>query len=126
MTPLQQKLDLLFRMVAGRAGQPPAPEEVVIAELSQDGFDPLGRPVIAAAALRTVEEYDERFSALMVKGFAWINLNFYGLLDGRALVTVEFPEDEPVEPGATSVNFSGPPQAVSASSWDARPHLVLR
>lgn len=126
MTPLQQKLDFLFRIMAGQPGQPPVPEEAVITELSHDRLDPLGRPVIDAADLQTVAQYEERFSALMSKGLAWINLNYYGLIDGRALVIVEFPQHEPAAPGATSVNFSGPSEAVSRTSWDARPHVVLR
>lgn len=82
--------------------------------------------MIASADLQTVAQYEERFSALLAKGFAWINLSFYGLIDDKALVTVEFPNHEPAGRGAaTSVNFSGPIRAVSRSSWDARPHIVL-
>ncbi len=123
---LQQRLDLLFRMMAGQPGQPPVQGHVVIAELTKDRFDHQGRPVIAIAELHTVEQYDDRFSALMAMGFAWINLSYYGLLDGKALVTVEFPNDEPTRRSpVTSVNLTGPPRAVSESAWDARPHLVL-
>lgn len=124
---LQQQIDLLFRKMAGEAGQPPVADDVVIAELSKETFDVRGRPVIARDELRTIEQYEERFSELMAKGFAWINLSSFGLLDGTALVTVEFPNYERVGGRAiTSVNFSGPLQAVARSTWDARPHIVLR
>ena len=126
MTLLQQKLDLLFRMMVGQPGLPPVPNDVVIAELSRDHFDVRGRPVFAATDLHTVEHYEERFSELMAQGFAWLNLNFYGFLDGKGLVMVEFPNNPPRRCPATSVNFSGPTRAVSDSSWDARPHVELR
>ncbi len=99
-------------------------DDVVILELSKDHYL-RGRMVIAAAELQTVEQYEERFAELMTKGFAWLNLSFYGFLDGRGLVTVEFPNVTPGRCRDTSVNFSGPMRAVADTSWDARPHVVL-
>jgi len=127
MTLLQDKLDLLFQMMAGGAEQSPRPGDALIVERSRRDVDDSGRLMIAAADLQTVEQYNPRFSALMAKGFAWINLSFFGVLDGRALVTVEFPNYEPIGTrGPTSVNFSGPMRAVSTTSWDARPRIVFK
>ncbi len=120
-------LDALFQKTAGREGQPPIPTDVVIAEVKPKAFDAKGRPRIALGDLRTPDEYEARFVALMSKGYPWLNLSFYGFIDGKGLVVVElpYPEHQTRSP-STSVNFSGPPAIAAASGWDARSHVVLR
>lgn len=83
--------------------------------------------MLVAADLRTPEEYEERFAELMAKRFRWLNLNYFGLIDGKGLVIVEFPDQRFAEHSpATSVNFSGPTHAVAGSGWDARAQVVFR
>jgi hypothetical protein len=123
---LQQHLADLFRVTSGGHGQPPSPTGVVIAELA-DGLDEQGRPVIRKADLRTAKAYERRFEELLATGPAWINLNYCGLLDGMALVLVEFPERRSGSRSpSTSVNLSGPPATVAASGWDARSYVAVR
>lgn len=55
----------------------------------------------------------ERLDARLDAGYAWINLHAAGVVDGRLLVGVEFAHATRTFAGATSVNLSGPTQAVT-------------
>jgi len=123
---LKDKLALLFQMVAGGPGQPPVPEGIAIAELSPHQFGAAGLPVIVAAALRSPDQYEPRFNELLAMGFPWLNLSYYGLLDGKGLVVVELPGHSASLSPSTSVNFSGPMTSVAASGWDVRGHVLLQ
>lgn len=123
----QQKLAALMKATAGGEGQPPLPREIVVAELDPNAFDREGRPSIELDALRSPDEYEARFVALMSRGYSWLNLSFYGFIDGKGLVVVELPKSETQTAGAsTSVNLSGPPAVAAESGWDARSHVTLR
>ena len=72
------------------------------------------------------EEYERRFAELMAKHFRWLNLSYYGVIDGKGLVIVELPNERFARhSSSTSVNFSGPTSVVAASGWDARCHVVF-
>jgi hypothetical protein len=124
---LKEKLHELFIAMAGGDHQPPLPDQVVIAELGQQQFDALGRPDIVSTDLRTPAEYEVRFSELLTSHLPWINLSYYGLLDGKGLVVVEIPNQRHATvQAATSINYSGPPSEVAAAGWDARAGVVVR
>lgn len=126
-TMLQQKLEELFRRLAEGGCGAPMPEQVVLGELGSPQAMEDDRPLVALSSLRTPEEYELRFAELLAQGYSWLNLSYYGLLDGRALVMVEIPGTPPRAPGgATSINFSGPTQRAAAAGWDARVELVIR
>ena len=73
-----------------------------------------GRPTfIAAAPPQSAAAYAARFAELLRAGCAWINLHAAGVVGGRLLVSVEFPHATRAAAGATSVNLSGPAQAVA-------------
>ena len=123
---LQPILDELLRRMTGADRQPPRPEDVVVAEVDAGAFDARGRPTICMASLRTPHEYEGRFATLMSSGYAWLNVSFYGFLDGRGVVVIERPQTEPAARCAsTAVNLSGPPQAARLSSWEIRSHVVI-
>ena len=119
---LSDELEKLLHWACGRAGQPPKPASVRIAELTPENHGG-GRPRISLAKLRTPEEYEARFAELMGLGFAWINVHYCGMLLGQGLVTVEYPRTHGDGPRATSVNFGGPPKMVADASWDAAVYL---
>ena len=124
---LEQKLEQLFRAMAGGPAQPPVPDRVIIAEVGPDDVDAQGRSVVLVVNLRSPQEYQSRFSELMAQGFSWLNMNYSGLLDGKALVIVEVPRHRSTGSGVeTSVNLSGPPSYAAASGWDARSHVVVK
>ena len=117
---------MLLGTMTGGVGQPPKPDSVVVAELGPDDVDVQGRPIVVAEKLRAPKAYEERFEQLLAKGFSWINLSYYGVLDGNGLVVVELPrETSTLSPRPTSVNFSGPPAIVANSGWDARSIIAL-
>ena len=72
-----------------------------------------GRPVlIAPEPPQSAATYAARFAELLHRGYAWVNLHGAGVADGQLLVGVEFPNASGAPVGQTSVNLSGPDQAV--------------
>ena len=124
---LEEKLEELFHRLAESGCGAPMPKQVVLVELGSAQAMEDDRPLDTLSNLRTPEKYELRFAELLAQGHSWLNLSYYGLLDGRALVVVEIPGTPPRAPGgATSINFSGPTQRVAAAGWDARVELVIR
>jgi hypothetical protein len=73
-------------------------------------------------SLVTVSEFAPRFEALLLAGYASINLSIYGMLEHDLIVGVERPrEPSGVPAGLTAVNYSGPPHGA-----DGTPNWVLR
>ena len=58
-------------------------------------------------------------------GFAWLNMNYCGILRGSGLVLIEYPRGPAGKKGPTSVNFSGPPKLVADAGWDALAYVTL-
>src|SRR5262249_19645254 len=59
------------------------------------------------------------------KGFAWLNMSYFGVLEGEALVTIQCPLSPARRSGVTSVNYSGPQKRVADAGWDALSYLAL-
>jgi hypothetical protein len=100
-------------------------EDVRIVEVGADDYDGSGFPIVRRASLAGPATCSARFSQLLTSGYAWLNLSFYGLLDGNPLIAIETPQRGPTS-ATTSVNYSGPPKAVTDAGGDARAGIILR
>lgn len=125
---LTYHLDRLFEFMAGGDDQPPVPEQVVIVELNDVEHDSKGRAVLGRSELRTIEEYAPRFAELLSAGYPWIHMTYLGLLDGKGLVTIDFPKypPKPSTVGHTSVNFASALRRVRDEDWDVSPSIVWK
>lgn len=87
-------------------------------------YDGSGLPIVRRASLAEPAKYAVRFAELVARGYSWLNLSFYGFLDGRPLIAVELP----ISPSGTttSVNYSGPSKVVTDAGGDARVGISLR
>ena len=123
---LRERLQELFQYVCGGPDQPPPPSlgSVLIAELHPDDFDG-NRPRIGPENFRSAEDYEVRFEELMTMGFAWVNMNYCGVLRGQGLILVECPKSPARARGPTSINYSGPPKLVADAGWDALAYIIL-
>jgi hypothetical protein len=121
---LNDHLQQLFALVAGGPGRPPIPTSILIAELKPDDLDG-GRTRVREERLQTPEQYEVRFAELLDSGFAWVNLNYCGLLRENALVLIEHPRSPSSATGPTSVNYSGPPKLVADAGWNALAYVSL-
>lgn len=62
--------------------------------------------IVEPSVLVTVAQFSSRWDALLVAGYAWLNLSAYGLFRKSLIVGVEFPsEPAGVAPGLTSVTI---------------------
>lgn len=126
---LQDRLCELVRHMCGGAGQPPAPTSFLIAEAADGDTSVWGRFRLPRSALKTPDEYSARFDELMTSDFAWLNLSYWGTLEGHGLVMVEYPPQSPMrrgtDPVPTSLNFSGPMKLVADAGWDAAAYVTL-
>jgi hypothetical protein len=121
---LDENLRQLFAFTAGQPGQPPMPASILIAELKPEEFEG-GRPRLREVNLRTPQEYAARFNELLCMGFAWLNVNYCGVLRGHGLVLIDYRRSPAQRKGPTSVNYSGPPKLVADAEWDALAYVVL-
>jgi len=65
--------------------------------------------IVPQKALKSPEEYAQRFEELLNRGYDWINLVGNGVLNNKLLVSIEFPKDPKRVPvDKISVNLSGP------------------
>jgi|JI10StandDraft_1071094.scaffolds.fasta_scaffold240808_4 hypothetical protein len=118
---LEQHLDHLLTQYAPASRL----EDVQLVEVGADDYDGSGLPIVRQASLAEPAAYAARFSKLLASGYSWLNLSFYGLLDGRPLIAVELPRGG-VNSATTSVNYSGPSKAIADAGGDARAGVALR
>lgn len=77
-------------------------------------------------ALMPMDEYCERFDALLDQGYSWINLNAAGIFDGNLLVVIELPNYKTGIPrNKVSVNLSGPSLKDGVPQWDIGARLKI-
>lgn len=100
-------------------------EDVRLVEVGADDYDGSGLPIVRRASLAKPAAYAVRFSQLVASGYSWLNLSFYGLLEGHPLIAVEVPRSGGTA-ATTSVNYSGPSKAVTDAGGDARVGIALR
>lgn len=126
---LEDKLRELLTVICGGVGQPPTPPDLLIAEEQAGKFAGFTRFALPRAALKTPAEYASRFDELMNLNYAWLNLNYCGVLEGHGLVLVTFPQQASGRKGGegvpTSLNFSGPMKLVRDAGWDASAYVIL-
>ena len=126
---LQDHLRELLRHVCGGPGQPPTPGSLLIAEVAEADVSVVGRLRLRRSQLKTPAEYSARFDELMASDFAWLNMNYCGILEEHGLVMIEYPRQRSVRSGTaavpTSVNFSGPTKLVADAGWDAGAYVML-
>lgn len=113
---LQHALDRLLQ------AQGPAPGDIVIIERTAAEGEPW---IVDRARLRSAAAYAPRFADLLNRGFDWLNVSYYGQLEGRPLVVVEVPPGDPTGAPRTSINFSGPTRAVTDAGGDAAAVVTL-
>ncbi len=77
------------------------------------------------ADYRAPTDYEARFQELLVSGIPWINVSCYGMDDRKLVVAVEIPGNSCRQANRTSINYSGPPRAVSDHGWDAKEALAI-
>lgn len=112
-------LDDHLRSLLSQFGQGSSVNDVVVVELHSRSFDEAGIALVSSRDLVSAADYERRFEQLLSTGYGWINLSYYGLLDGRPLVMIELPWSAS---GATEtfVNYSGPSKRVRDAGGDAR------
>jgi len=55
-----------------------------------------------------IEEYKERFESLVTKGYQWVNMHAYGVLNHKLIVNLDWPNSGTKVSVVASVNLSGP------------------
>ena len=84
------------------------------------------KATVARSSLRDEVQFAERFEELARRGYSWINLSGYGVLDEALIVSVVVPRQTSNIPFEhVSVNLSGPMQFVRDSHWDLSPHVEI-
>ncbi|XCN71635.1 MAG: hypothetical protein Q3M24_15140 [Candidatus Electrothrix aestuarii] len=77
---------------------------------------------ISRNSLMSIEQYEERFSELLAKGYHWLNLNFAGVYQDSAILFIECPANSANIPKEkVSVNLSGP----AGNEWDLSKRLII-
>jgi hypothetical protein len=99
--------------------------DALVAEINPTDFTAEGKAIVDLRLLERAPTYATRFESLLQAGYDWINLSYYGLLEGVPLVAIELPH---AVSGArkTSVNHAGPSNQVAQSGGDARAAIELR
>jgi hypothetical protein len=73
-------------------------------------------------AFMNVNEYEGRFSDILMSGYSWVNLNFGGIYNNMAIVFIEFPhQSSGCSKAQVSVNLSGP----EGNIWDLSKKLCI-
>lgn len=85
-----------------------------------------GYIVVSQNSLKSIDEYRERFWALLGQGYSWINLNAAGIFHENLLVIVEVPNQKHTTPrNKVSVNLSGPSLKNGVPQWDIRKKVSI-
>lgn len=108
MADFEHHINKLFSWVQSLEGCPDQWSGVLIVEdpefeLRQSQWN------IPNDSLMSPEQYNARFEFLLERGYSWININFGGVFNGKAVVFIEFPKQAAGIPKhKVPVNFSGP------------------
>jgi hypothetical protein len=84
-----------------------------------------GKHCVRKKDLIPPERFGERFDQLLRTGYPWLNLSCVGIHDGRLIVAIEVPNTVAKPVPITSVNFSGPSEAVIRNGWRVDPELTI-
>ena len=88
-------------------------EPVVFVTHNQFGFgNPVEIVVPAAGSLQSADAFAPEFDELMLRGYPWVNFHIAGVHEGQLVVLIETPDYTVPGPPGTSLNFSGPSNAV--------------
>lgn len=113
MSALKNAVEGLFGRF-GSAIERPSPNEIWFLEVGPDiAVDGDGRFRVRREELRSFEDYDGRFEELLRSGLPWLNVGFYGKLEGRTVVGVEVPRKGNAASPRTSINYSGPTKGIA-------------
>jgi hypothetical protein len=125
MSALEDELRRLLDFL-DRQGQGPPTRRLRIVEIPHGApIDQRGRIRVQSSGLCEPVAYEARFDELLAAGLPWLNMSCYGALGGTLIVAIELPMP-PSKPAAkTSVNLSGPPEAVLSHGWNADQVLSL-
>jgi hypothetical protein len=124
MSQLTQALQELLAFL-GRAGCPPATQRIMIVEVGTSPCHADGRIKVQRSDLRSPDEYSSRFDELLSLGMPWINLSCYGIDGDVLIVAVELPRPGYAHCTRTSLNLSGPTNAVVERAWDVSRVLAI-
>jgi hypothetical protein len=123
MNKLEFRLDKLITFLNGLAT--PAPAWSRIAIVDQAAIRPGKIAEIPRAALSTPEDYASIFEDYLGRGYHWINLNTFGIMEDTLLIIVELPNYTSPIIGKTSVNLSGPAILHGEIQWDASERVKI-
>ena len=118
MGSLTASLDALLLFLQQAGLRPPSWNVRILETGPSAPTDALGRISVKRDRLRTVAEYGPRFDALLDQGWPWLNVSCCGIDGDQMIVTVELPPSKS-HSVRTSVNYSGPTQAVLEAAWSA-------
>ena len=124
MSPLKETLDALFSFLTRWGLTVPSLDIRIFETPKKRELDAEGRLILRREELHLPDDYEKRFEELTHSGRPWVNVSCCGIEGGKLLVRVEFPE--PTGSSRTSVNLSGPSNAVRWKEWDANAVLVVR
>jgi hypothetical protein len=120
MNKLDEELNRLDQWLAS-LGDVPTWNGHLLAEGAHIEFDPEhGVRLVMPSNLVSPAEYSVRFARLLSFGPSWLNLSAIGIMHDRLVVSVEWQIPQlSISATDVSINFSGPPKAVSDSpDWD--------
>ena len=93
----------------------PAWKEVLVTEFVEFSADPLK---IEVGKCDSPDNYKERFQLLLSRGYAWINVSALGLMGETLVLHVEHPNQSQFISAESSVNLSGPCEAVQKNGYN--------
>ncbi|MCI5207403.1 MAG: hypothetical protein D3910_01090 [Candidatus Electrothrix sp. ATG2] len=115
MSDLEFHIQRLIAWVQTQEGCPSNWSDIQIVE---DTMPPLRKGElwnIPKKSLQSIKQYEERFNELLMKGYHWVNINFGGIYQKRAILFIEYPRNSFDAPkDKVSVNLSGP----AGCEWD--------
>lgn len=125
MSALRDALEELFAFMEKSDHAPPT-RDVMLLEITSDlCTDEIGRFRVKRSDLKAVTAFEARFDEILAAGLPWINVSCYGVDLENLVVGVEVPKGGTGSSSRTSVNYSGPPNSVSAQGWTASNTLVF-
>jgi hypothetical protein len=107
-------------------GNPPPTLSFRIVEIRSDAsVDHRGRICVKRSEFVEPTQYEQRFDELLKIGLSWINVCCYGRDGDQLIIGIEVPKGTPIQVTPTSVNYSGPSDAVLGNNWRADEMLVI-
>lgn len=81
-------------------------ESILITEMLE--LKPNKETIVVINECWDPKQYEKRFYQIVTKGYGWVNMHVYGVLNKKLIVDISWPVSKPGSIPVASVNLSGP------------------